>query len=252
MRQAVILAAGCGRRLGSETGGRPKCLLSVGGKTLIERQLEALEEIGIDKVCVVAGFGADEVRAQLDGRCSLILNRRWADTNSLYSLWLTREWVRGELFLFNSDVLAHIDVYRRIAAAPSSCLAFDSSSGHDGEHMKVWIDGGDLRAISKCLPAAQISGENVGILRFAPRVAQLVLGAADALVTNGGRQAWAPAAIDSLVPQSRIRCVDVSDLPWVEIDCPDDLRTAREIVWPAIRGQAICNPPQPRPLPVAG
>lgn len=243
MPQAVILAAGCGKRLGAEARGGPKCLLEVGGRTLAAHQLAALAEVGIDDVCLVVGYGAEKVRAELGGRCHLILNARWAETNSLYSLWLAREWVRGESFVVNSDVLAHPEVFRRVAATPGSSLAYDASSGQDDEHMKVWVEGRVLRGISKCLPPERTSGENVGILRYSRRAGELVLRAAGDLIAGGGDGAWAPAALDRLVPRLEIHCVDVSDLPWVEIDSATDLTAARETVWPAIRSPLPPVPP---------
>lgn len=248
MIQAVILAAGGGRRLGGETGGGPKCLLEVGGRTLAEHQLAALAEVGVEEVCLVVGCGAEQVRAALGGRCHLILNPRWAETNSLYSLWLAREWVRGDFFVVNSDVLAHPAVFRRVAAATTDAgLAYDSSSGHEDEHMKVWVERGALRSISKCLPPEETSGENVGILRFSRRAGELLLREAGDLIAAGGDGAWAPAALDRLAPRLRVRCVDVSDLPWVEIDSANDLQAARERVWPA-----ICGPLEPSRPPAPG
>ena len=244
MSQAVILAAGCGKRLGGEARGGPKCLLEVGGRTLVEHQLAALAEVGVEEVCLVVGYGAEKVREVLGTRCHFVLNARWADTNSLYSLWLARDWVRRELFLVNSDVLAHPDVFHRVAAAaPYAGLAYDASSGRDEEHMKVWVDGGLLQGVSKCLPSEQSSGENVGVLRFPRPAAELLLREAGDLIAAGGDGAWAPAALDRLVPRLKVRCVDVADLPWTEIDSADDLRAAREMVWPALAGlPRACRP----------
>lgn len=237
MRQAVILAAGGGRRLGAASRGLPKCLLSVGGRPLVEHQLAALAEIGVEEVCVVAGYRAEDVDACVARRCTVIRNPCWDETNSLYSLWLAREWIRGEeVFILNSDVLAHLEVYHRLAAlSPGSALAYDSSSGHEDEHMKVWVEGGGLRAISKCLAPPRISGENVGLLRFERRVARLVLSEVDALVAAGSKRAWAVEALDRLLPRLEVRCVDVADLPWVEIDSEADLELARESVWPSVQ-----------------
>lgn len=236
MRQAVILAAGGGRRLGDAARGLPKCLLSVGGRPLLEHQLAALGEIGVEEVCVVAGYGAEEVGACVAGRCTMVLNPCWSETNSLYSLWLARHWVRGdELFVLNSDVLAHHDVYHRLASAPGSALAYDASSGLEDEHMKVWVEGGVLRAISKCLAPPRISGENVGLLHFERRAARRVLNEAGVLVAAGHKRAWAVEALDRLLPRLDVRCVDVAGLPWVEIDSEADLEHARESVWPSVQ-----------------
>jgi len=242
MRQAVILAAGGGRRLGAAGRGLPKCLLSVGGRPLIEHQLAALAEIGVEEVCVVAGYRAEDVDACVARHCTVIRNPCWSETNSLYSLWLAREWIRGgEVFILNSDVLAHLDVYHRLADLPGSGLAYDSSSGHEDEHMKVWVESGRLRAISKCLAPPRISGENVGLLRFERRVARLVLSEVDVLVAAGNKRAWAVEALDRLLPRLDVRCVDIADLPWVEIDSEADLELARKSVWPSVQAAGVAR-----------
>ena len=68
--------------------------------------------------------------------------------------------------LLNSDVLAHPHVFKRLAAANMDALAFDSNSGNEAEHMKVYSPKGVLRAIAKRLPMEMTSGENVRMLRF--------------------------------------------------------------------------------------
>ena len=94
--KAIILAAGRGTRLGALTEERPKCLLDIGGTCLLAEQLRRLEAAGIDDVIVVAGHRAERVAAFLRGRCRMIVNPRYAETNAIYSLWLARELAAGE------------------------------------------------------------------------------------------------------------------------------------------------------------
>ena len=105
--QAVILAAGSGSRLQRVSNGLPKCLLPIGGRPLIEHQLEALSDAGVGNVLVVVGHQADEVRKTLGNRVEYVENTRYDATNSLYSLWLAREWVKGPFVLLNCDLLFH-------------------------------------------------------------------------------------------------------------------------------------------------
>lgn len=234
--QVLILAAGMGRRLGSMCDRTPKGLLRVGPRTLIEHQLAALRRMAIDSVCLVVGHMAWNLRRALRDRCEYIVNSRYEQTNSLYSLWLARRWVRGPLLLMNCDVLAHPHIIARIASAQGSALAYDSASGHDPEHMKVSLERGCVRAVSKTLAPERTHGENVGILKFdAPDAARL-MDAADQIVSDGGHRAWAPAAVDRIAGRTPIRAIDVADLPWCEIDFPEDIRRARQRIWPAIRG----------------
>ena len=234
-KQAVILAAGRGTRLGEDVNGDPKCLIPFGDKVLLERQLDVLASVGIERFVVVVGHEADRVSRRMGNRCVYASNPRYAETNSLYSLWVARLHVSGPFVLLNSDVLAHPDVYRRVLAAGSTALTYDSSSGSEPEHMKVSFADGKLRRISKTLSAEDTDGENVGILRFNAKAAALLFAEADAIVRSGDLKAWAPAAVDRIVDRVAIRGVDIADLPWTEIDFPEDLSFARENVWPVIK-----------------
>ncbi len=233
MKQAVILAAGQGSRLNGADG-RPKCLSRVGDATLIDHQIRSLRRLGIEQIAVVVGYRRHEIEQVLRDRVHYIINDRYSTTNSLYSLWLARSWIVGDFVLVNGDVLAHPAIFSRLAAVKGNALAFDSSSGEEAEHMKVYSPNGLLRSIGKSLPLAMTSGENVGILRFTAVGARRLFKAAGQLITNGGNKFWAPAAVDRVARLEAIECVDIAGMDWVEIDFPQDLRKAQERMWPVL------------------
>jgi len=214
---------------------------------MIHRQMDILSSLGVQRFFVVVGHEANDVCAALDDRCMPIVNEQFAQTNSLYSLWLALKQVRGSFMLLNSDVLAHPEVYRRVATGEGASLAYDSSSGDEDEHMKVRFDRGRLQEISKSLPTHRTDGENVGILRFDGLAGAELFAAADAIIQTGDIKCWAPAAVDRLAQRVVVRGVDVADLPWTEIDFPEDLEVARNTVWPAIEKHSqsvshdVCN-----------
>ena len=245
MDQAIILAAGRGSRLGPATDGTPKCLIDVGGSTLLEHHIRALRDVGIKRICVVTGHESDQVRASLDATCDCLVNASFAETNSLYSLWLTRGCLSGGFMLMNCDVLAHPEVYRRVAEAQGCALAYDSSSGADPEHMKLQIIDGRLVTMSKMLDREIVCGENVGILKFDAEGAQRLYREAHSLITTGARNTWAPAAVDGIARQINVNCIDIVDLPWVEIDFAEDYAEAQRLVWPAIAGDRSTDSDRP-------
>lgn len=233
--QALILAAGRGSRLGQQTEALPKCLLEVGGRPLIEHQLQALADAGIGPVGMVVGYRADVLRDVVDIRAEYIVSERWDETNSLYSLWLARDWVKGPVVVLNSDLVVHPEVLERLVSVEGDAIVFDSTSGHGREHMKVEVVDGQLRTMSKKLPAHRVSGENVGILSFSEETARAVFKAAGDLLTAEGEDQWVSAAVCKVAQERRIRMVDIGDLPWSEIDFSYDLYEAQNEVWPAIR-----------------
>lgn len=238
----MILAAGVGSRLRSAGHECPKCLVPIADRPLIDHQLDALRAAGVREVCLVVGHLREQVRARVDRACRLIVNERFAETNSLVSLWHARHWVRGSFALLNCDVLAHPDVYRRVLTARGTALAYDSSSGDDDEHMKVRVRDGCVQAMGKTLAPSRTDGENVGILKFDASAVDPLFDEVERLVSSDGDRHWAPAAVDRLARRLPVHAVDVADLPWTEIDYPTDLDLAERDVWPLIRSQPCRQP----------
>lgn len=234
-KTAILLAAGCARRLGALTEDRPKCLFEVGGRTLIEHQIEALRGLGIRKVIVVTGYFADKVEALLGSTIQSVRNEVYDETNSLYSLHLALPHAPDGFVLANADVLFHP---RQLNALLDDdfpdALLFERSTTLGDEEMKVRIEGGLVRAMAKTLPAGTYHGENLGVLKFSAAGGARVKEAADALVAAGDVNAWAPKAFDAICREHPIHAVTALDLPWIEIDFPEDLDRARRVVWPAI------------------
>lgn len=241
---AIILAAGRGNRLGALTEREPKCFLPVGPQTLLEHQLEALARFGVSPVVVVAGYHSELVAARVNGLAHVVENPRHATTNSLYSLWLAREHAREGFVLLNADVLFDPEVLRRVLESPyPQAFAVERRSRFEAEEMKVELEGDRIRAMSKTLEPARSHAENVGVLKFSAAGARRLFARIEALLAAGGEQQFCPYAFNALADELPLQAVPVEDLPWIEIDFLEDLRRAREEVWPAMEAR------RPKPVP---
>ena len=88
--KAIILAAGRGSRMKNMTDDRPKCMVELRGKPLLEWQLTALHEAGISEIAIVTGYK----RELLANRAPMEFhNPRWAETNMVSSLACAQEWL---------------------------------------------------------------------------------------------------------------------------------------------------------------
>ena len=228
----LILAAGCGSRLGTRS---PKCLVRMGGRPLLQIQLDILSRAGVDDVSIVVGYRHEEVRAAAFGQATFVHNKRFFETNSLYSYHLARSLIKSDLVVLNSDVLFPLEMLERLLQVPGSSLAFDSASGEDEEHMKVQLRNGQLIAMSKDMSPARVDGENVGLLHLAESAAQASFDAAARLIADGHQHDWLGSAVSAIAGAHDISGIDVAGLPWVEIDYPQDLALARSQVWPTIQ-----------------
>lgn len=232
--QAVILAAGVGSRLQTLSGGKPKCLIDVGGKPLILHQLQALADHGVGPVTCVLGYKADEVREVIGDRADVVINERFADTNSLYSLWLAREQIKGPFVLLNCDLVFDPDILDQLLEEEGNVLAYDSTSSRGREQTKVAIKNRKVVDLGKDLPAGSARGESLGMLKFDTEGATSILQIADFLIRDGHEKAWVIEATRAVCQLIAIYGINVAGKAWTEIDFPYDLDVARREVWPAI------------------
>ncbi len=234
--QALILAAGRGSRLGLRTTDTPKPLLQIGPKHLFEHQLEMLAEAGVGPVGMVLGYQADEISEVVGIQAEYIYNPRWATTNSLYSFLQAKAWwAGGPLIVMNCDILLHPEILERLLESEGDAFAYDSSSGDGREHMKVQLEGGFVRAMSKTLPPERTDGENVGILYFKAETVQRLFETGERIVAERGAKDWLGIAVQAVARDRNLQGIDIAGLPWAEIDFSYDLNRARKEVWTAIQ-----------------
>lgn len=229
----MILAAGYGSRMGALTASQPKCLLDVGGRSLIEAQVGSLERFGVHDVTVVVGYQGDRIRERLKDRVSYVANRRYRETNSLYSLWLARHGLLNGGLVLNADVWAPASLIRRLIQSPAEDAALiDCSQELGAEEMKVKLSNDRIVGFGKQLCPADAGCENVGILKFGREGGRRLADVLDRLVRTGHENAWAPLAFAEIARERQLSAVPTGGVPWIEIDFPEDLERARHLVAP--------------------
>ena len=237
--KGIILAAGKGSRLNGTAGDKPKCLVELGGTTLIERQIAVLERAGIDDVVVVVGCQADRVRAVCGDAVTYVENSRFAETNSLYSLWTARALLYEGFVVLNCDVLFHPALLDDLLATHHDAallIAYreDGQPSFGDEEMKVKVLGDRVVDISKTMDPADADGENLGIVKFGAHSAPHLVATLDRLVAEGGLRDWAPRAFREFARDRPLHAVGTRGLPWTEIDFPEDYQRAAREILPAI------------------
>ncbi len=176
--RAVILAAGRGSRLGQLGEDRPKCLVELEGKPLIERQIAALRRGGVDEIGVVRGY-----RAEMIGfpGLSYFANQRWAETNMVMSLAAAAAWLHsGPVIVSYADIFYRSDLVRDLAAAPGQLvLSYDRDWRRlwtrrfadplaDAETFRIDAAGQLLEIGGKTTRIEDIEGQYMGLLKFTP------------------------------------------------------------------------------------
>ncbi len=232
--RAIILAAGAGTRLQPLTDDRPKCLVALAGKPLIDYQMEALHSVGVDDVVLVVGCKADQVRAHCGQRARYIDNTDYLQTNSIYSLYMAADELDDDTFLFNCDILFGPQVLKRMVDAPhANVVAADGGVERVEGEMNICCDGaGCITAISKSLDPQAAQAQSVQLVKFSAAGARAVRREVVRLVEENHRDAYPTLAYGPLIAERSLFAVEVGDLAWGEVDSLEDYQRAVERVVP--------------------
>ena len=244
IERAVILSAGKGSRLLPLTADRPKCLLELAGKTLLEWQLDALFEAGIKEIFVVTGFRPDLVDAVVTARGAdtgivrTLFNPFYHVADNLGSAWMARAAMDRDFVLLNGDTLVSPPLVRKLIAAEEApiCLAIDRKPQYDADDMKVLCDGRRVVRIDKRLEPGSFNAESIGMLRFMGEGPEAFVDAAERLLRAAdGTSHFYLRVIDRLADTGIVAAESIENLEWAEVDYPADLEAARALAarWSA-------------------
>jgi len=238
--KAIILAAGVGKRLWEVTQHRPKCLIEIGGRSLLHRYLESLAAVGIRRVDMVVGYKQEMIRAAVaQDSCGLRVNflvNEQFQRGSISSLWEARTLLDDDVIVMDADVLFHRDILRRLALSPfENALLMDETVKQTGEECMVVVAGGRVIALTKRMPDHyDYAGEGVGFLRVrhadTPRVVSSLRGYIE-------KNMWHMEYEDALLEyfhDVRVGHEKIGGLPWTEIDFVNDIKKAELEVLPRL------------------
>lgn len=239
--KAIILAAGVARRLAPLTDRTQKCLLPVGGRPILARMLSTLEAAGIGETVLVVGHCADQIRRLAGDRVGRMAIR-YVDNpeytrGSALSLYAARAHLGEPALVMDADVLFPREFLRRLlAAAAPSALLLDRGFQDTGEEVKLYTRGDRVIALGKkVVPDAWESvGEGVGFFKCGAEAGPALVAFLDKVIAESAGFSEYEDALHLLVLDRHVGWVDVTGLPWTEIDFPEDLRRAEADVLPHV------------------
>lgn len=240
IESAIILSAGQGKRLLPYTEARPKCLLPLNGRSVLEWQLAALAANGFRKATIVTGFCSDAVETMLRARADdglateVVYNPFFEVADNLGSCYMARAAMReGPFAIVNGDTLFHPALLARARAQATGdiTVTIDRKPRYDDDDMKVSCSDGRLHTIGKHLTADIANAESIGMLFFSAAGGEIFADAVkDVLRRPEGLKKWYLSVIDRLAADGRdVRVADIAGEAWCEIDFPRDLAAATEI-----------------------
>ena len=140
MMQAIILAAGMGKRLKELTKDVTKCMVKVNGVTLIERLLTQLDSLNLSRIVIVVGYKAEILKSfistlSIKTPIIYVVNSIYDKTNNIYSLYLAKDYLKEEdTLLFESDLIFESSAIQKLLVNPYPNLALVAKH-------ECWMDG---------------------------------------------------------------------------------------------------------------
>ena len=233
---AVILAAGDSKGFGSLTSNKHKCMLDVGGTTILQHQIRNLAKAGIpdDRITIVTGHNQQQVEAYLRGeqfRGSFVYNPWFATTNILGSLWFARP--SGNTVVLYGDIIFDCEILTKLMGTPGDAvLAIDGDSPLTPEDEKVVISNNHVVEGSKELSEADAHGEFIGMARFSSRGMRMVADQMDAVMRKGRLMDFLTVTFEPLSKANLDLVPCMTDgRAWNDNDTLHDLEYSRDVVW---------------------
>lgn len=240
--KAIILAAGVGRRLGVD---HPKCLLDFDGRSLLQRHLDILVDHGIDDITIGVGHLANQVENAISEsghaeKVETVFNPDFAK-GSVLSLWTMRSSIAGEdVILMDADVLYDERMISRlIETQQDSAFLLDRGFEEGDEPVKLCVRDGVVVEFRKQLASDlefDFYGESVGFFRFGPAITERLAQRVEFYRNENLLEEHYEEAIRDLMLETpnAIGYEDVTGIPWVEIDFPEDIVRAKNDILPKI------------------
>lgn len=235
--KAILLAAGCGKRLEPFTKENPKPMILLKGRPIIGYILDNLIEL-VEEFIIVIGYKGEKLREYIGENyrgipVKYIINPIYETTNSTYSLWLAKSFVGNDFFVINADTIFHKDIIKRLANADCEiAMAIDDSSEgiNKKDAMRVTIIDGFLKDADKKIPIEKTHGDAIGIYKFKNKGCEKLFEELDNLVNTNVLNNLFTLAVKNIMQKNKVYPISTQNLPWTEIDDYEDLNSAEKII----------------------
>jgi choline kinase len=240
---AIILAAGVGKRL--QGWDFPKSLLSFAGRSLLERHVQALRELGVEDIRITGGHQVEALSKELrriEDPAQIVVNERYT-RGSMLSLLSHADLLRSgkSVILMDADVLCAGEILSALVGSRHPNTLLVDMGPVDDEAVKLCFRDGVIvdfhkrpeHAFDRC-------GESVGFFKLSPAVAAALADRCEHYLAQGmlDLEYEAPLRDVMLDRPDAFGTEEITGLPWIEIDFDADFERARRDILPKMEAVA--------------
>lgn len=227
MVKALILNSGVGSRMGILTSEHPKCMTEVSSQeTILSRQLRMLSEVGIRQAVITTGPFAGTLMdychsLELPIEITFVNNPDYRESNYIYSIYLAREYLDGDILLMHGDLVFENAVLDNLLAQEGSCMAVSSTKPLPEKDFKAVLQDGQVIKVGVEYFRNAAAAQPLYCLRQEDW--KLWLDKIVEFCESGKTRCYAENALNKLDGACHIAPLDVRDMLCSEVDDPADL-----------------------------
>lgn len=231
--KAIIMAAGIGSRLRPLTNDKSKCLLELGNKNLIDRQIEMLRKNGIYEIIVVTGYKSKMIENKFinDENIKIVFNPFYKITNVIGSLWFGKRYLDSTFIFLHCDTIFEESILKDLLAKRGDMVLAVDFKECDAEDMKVSIKDNKIKIINKEIEPENASGEFIGLVKISENVISDLNKIIDNYIYDGEFNHFFEVVIQEIIDKYENYNVDFIETKgrfWCEIDSKKEYDNARE------------------------
>ncbi len=236
--KAIILAAGESKRLKPITNKKPKFLLQVGEKTIIDYQIDNLKKASVYEAVFVLGFKAEMVKEHLlknhpDFYFTFIISEDYYKTYPAHGLWLAKEYLKEQVLYLNADVICHPEIIKRVVNDKRHSITAIQKTAWDEEEVNVILkkDTNEVIEMGKHVSRHLTCGEFIGVTKIGKVFCSTLIDVLDGFIEKKEFKKFAADSINLAIQRGqKMYALDVSKYPAIEIDTKEDLDDAKNKV----------------------
>lgn len=232
--KAIILNSGVGERLRPLTDNKPKALIKIGDKTLLDYQMDSLLGCDIKDIIITTGHFGNKIRGYVmkkypDINVSFVDNPRYVTTNYIYSLWLTKGLIDDDVILLHGDLLFDGKLLPEMISQKSNCVLVNRDMKLPEKDFKAVVEHNRVVKIGR-----EFFGKNAffcaPLYKFSKADFSYWLGVIEKCIKRGDTKSYAEDAFNKISGKIALQPLYFDDEVCVEIDTTEDLEIARNLV----------------------
>jgi len=236
--RAILLSAGVGSRLLPLTRNTPKSLIDIGdGYTLLERQLKALVDGGVEEVTIVTGYKSHQIEAKVADLSSptieIEFNPFYKSANNSVSAWFGLRGRTKEVMLINGDDIFSSRIVERLRTSSAEIgMAVSAKPHYDEDDMKVTIRNGRVIDVRKTIPPDRADAESIGMTVYRDRGLRSMQDQLRRMMEDepSHHLFYLEALRNAAADGQGIEPIECAPDEWAEIDFHPDIEFARSVV----------------------